>query len=182
MTCLLDWFTKYEAVAVWLEGIALVLIFVWDRIEAGQQHEQTLKQLRAAEDQVEATHRPFVSFSTIPRAVEDAVLEVGGAVGALEMLFDRGNARIENIGSGPALNIRYYIKAINAPGMPARPRGYLVGVEAGEWFPTPIARETLRGNDWEIVITYESISGRKYQTKITISNLVMTDIQVLQLP
>jgi hypothetical protein len=79
MTCFLDWFTKYEAVAVWLEGITLVLIFIWDRIDAGQQHEQTLKQLKAAEDQVEATHRPFVSFSTIPRPVEDAVLEVGGA-------------------------------------------------------------------------------------------------------
>jgi hypothetical protein len=40
----LAWLTKYEAFAIWLEGIALVGIFIWDRIDAKGAHEQTLEQ------------------------------------------------------------------------------------------------------------------------------------------
>jgi hypothetical protein len=48
----LDWLTKYEAVAVWLEGIALVAIFIWDRIDANRDHKETVAQLRIAQDQI----------------------------------------------------------------------------------------------------------------------------------
>lgn len=59
----------YEPIAIWLEGIALVLIFVWDRLDSRKQHDETLaqlnvfqKQLEASLEQVEATHKPFVAF------------------------------------------------------------------------------------------------------------------------
>jgi hypothetical protein len=51
----LDWLTKYEAVAIWLEGIALVAIFIWDRIDASQQHKQTLAQMEIMRNQALAT-------------------------------------------------------------------------------------------------------------------------------
>jgi hypothetical protein len=48
----LDWLTKYEAVAVWLEGIALVAIFIWDRVDANHDHTETLAQLGIAQAQI----------------------------------------------------------------------------------------------------------------------------------
>ena len=39
----LEWLTRYEAVAIWLEGIALALIFVWDRIGARDQIQDSLE-------------------------------------------------------------------------------------------------------------------------------------------
>jgi hypothetical protein len=52
MTGFLDWLTKYEALAVWLEGIALVAIFIWDRVDADRDHQETLEQLRIAQEQI----------------------------------------------------------------------------------------------------------------------------------
>jgi hypothetical protein len=52
MSHLLDWLEKYQYVALWLEGIALVAIFIWDRIDSAAQHKQTLVQLKIAQDQV----------------------------------------------------------------------------------------------------------------------------------
>jgi len=48
----LCWLTKYEAVAVWLEGIALILIFAWDRRDANRDHKETVAQLKVAQDQI----------------------------------------------------------------------------------------------------------------------------------
>ncbi len=49
------WLNKYESIAIWLEGIALVAIFVWDRLDSRKQHEETLAQLRVAQRQVDAS-------------------------------------------------------------------------------------------------------------------------------
>lgn len=51
------WFDTHQYLALWLEGIALVLIFVWDRIEASQQHKQTLEQMKIMRDQALATEK-----------------------------------------------------------------------------------------------------------------------------
>jgi hypothetical protein len=52
----LDWLTKYEAVAVWIEGLALIGIFGFDIWVAGRDHEETLKQIDLAQKQIEASH------------------------------------------------------------------------------------------------------------------------------
>jgi hypothetical protein len=43
-----------EWLAIWLEGIALVLIFFWDRIDARSEHQETLAQIAIAKEQAEA--------------------------------------------------------------------------------------------------------------------------------
>lgn len=48
------WLKDYESVAIWLEGVALVLIFVWDRLDSRSQHKETLRQLAITEKQAEA--------------------------------------------------------------------------------------------------------------------------------
>jgi hypothetical protein len=46
MSGFLDWLTKYQPVAIWLEGIALVAIFGLDWWNARTGHKETLEQLR----------------------------------------------------------------------------------------------------------------------------------------
>lgn len=52
---ILNFLNSYQYLALWLEGLALVLIFVWDRIEASQQHKQTLAQMGIMRNQTSAT-------------------------------------------------------------------------------------------------------------------------------
>lgn len=47
--CLLRW-EAVGAIATYVEAAALVGIFVWDRLDAKEQHKQTLEQLKAAKD------------------------------------------------------------------------------------------------------------------------------------
>jgi len=46
-----DWFKRNEHVALWLEGIALVLIFAWDRIDRQGTHKETMAQIEIAKQQ-----------------------------------------------------------------------------------------------------------------------------------
>src|SRR5713226_1494050 len=50
-----NWFDSHQYLALWLEGIALLAIFIWDRIDASQQHEQTLAQMAIMRNQASAT-------------------------------------------------------------------------------------------------------------------------------
>src|SRR5258708_1744718 len=88
-----NWLTTYQAVAIWMEGLALAAIFIWDRFDA--------------RNQIEAAHRPFVSYMSTVRDAEDAILGVGGTDAATEIFFRGLDAQIKNYGSGPAINIRF---------------------------------------------------------------------------
>jgi hypothetical protein len=51
---IINWFRTYEFVAIWLEGIALVAIFFWDRLDNSKQHKEILAQLEVSQKQTEA--------------------------------------------------------------------------------------------------------------------------------
>jgi hypothetical protein len=42
----LAWLRTNEWLALWVEGIALILIFIWDRIDSHQQHDETIEQIK----------------------------------------------------------------------------------------------------------------------------------------
>jgi len=76
METIVTWLRTYEFIAIWLEGIALVAIFVLDwrerkdqRKDRKEQHEETVAQLKvsqeqvaAAQEQVEAAQKPCLVF------------------------------------------------------------------------------------------------------------------------
>jgi type VI protein secretion system component VasK len=86
---------RYEHVAVWIEAVALVLIFGLDwrerieqRAESEKQHEETREQLGVFQHQVEALRRqeeamqrPALLFPAIARDEQDAILEMNGSEG-----------------------------------------------------------------------------------------------------
>jgi hypothetical protein len=54
------WFKRNEHVAIWLEGVALVLIFGLDLLNRKEEREETLEQLRAATDQAKSTEKAAI--------------------------------------------------------------------------------------------------------------------------
>lgn len=55
-----SWFQRNEHVAIWLEGVALVLIFGLDLISRKEEHKETMEQLKAATDQAKASTQAAV--------------------------------------------------------------------------------------------------------------------------
>jgi hypothetical protein len=186
---ILNWFKTNESIGIWVEAIALVAIFMLDwrerkdqRKEREDQHKETVAQLQVSQDQVEAAQKPCLVLSTTPRAPEEAIMGMGGTDSAMLILCPQAQAQLENIGNGPAVNARYSLTPIDPASTVARPSAYLVTVLAGQKILTPIPRGILQGNEWEIVLIYDSLTGRKYRTRITANNLVVTDMKFEQVP
>jgi hypothetical protein len=57
---LIPWLQTHEFVAIWLEGIALLAIFIWDRIDSHQNHKETLAQIDVSQRQFESSVRPVL--------------------------------------------------------------------------------------------------------------------------
>ena len=135
-----------------LQCVALAVL-VWYALE-------TLRIRRASQEQAEAVQKPCLTLATAARGYEDAVLDMGGVVGGMIVGSHEGNVALWNVGSGPALNARYRFEPID-PATVARPNGYLQIVLAKETFVMAVAREVLQNLQYEFVITYESLSGRR---------------------
>ena len=63
-----SWLSSHEYIAVWAEGIALVAIFIWDRLDSRAQHRQTMDQLRIAQEQAATSHASAQSVINAERA------------------------------------------------------------------------------------------------------------------
>lgn len=55
MHCIVDWLTKYEPVAVWLEGIALLALLGVELWNGHKDRQETVEQLKLAQDQIRAS-------------------------------------------------------------------------------------------------------------------------------
>jgi hypothetical protein len=76
----MDWLRAHEFLAIWLEGIALVLIFVWDRLDSRNQHKEMLAQLRATEKPIEVSEK---NAAAVGKAM-DCVYQVAPLTSARE--------------------------------------------------------------------------------------------------
>jgi hypothetical protein len=114
-----------------------------------------------------------------PREHEDVVLETDGIVGGMTLKAREGNLVVQNIGSWPALNVRYEFKPIDPPpgANVVRPRGYLQNIPSREIFVMAVAREVLRNFQYDFLAIYESLNGRRYESRIIINNLVLTFLE-----
>jgi hypothetical protein len=68
----LKWLDSHQYLALWLEGIALVAIFIWDRLDASQQHDQTLAQMEIMRNQARATETAANAANKSAQATEEA--------------------------------------------------------------------------------------------------------------
>ncbi len=146
----------------------LLIGLVWYTLETRSIRVATL-------EQIETLQKPCLSFSTTAREPANAVLgRINGAVGAMVVLCPQGLAQLENSGYGPAVNVRYKLAPVDPASTVARPTGYLMALRQGEKFQPPIPQGILRDAEWKCVVTYESLSGRRYRTEMVVNPLVLT--------
>lgn len=150
---------------------------VWYTVETWRIRRTSQKQVGLSQDQVEASLRPCISFSTTQRDGEEAVLGMDGTDSTVVVLCPEGDVQIENIGVGPAINIRYEFRSMHLEITQAHPTGYVAGISKDGTFRIPVARALLAGHEFECCFDYESVSHRKYRTKVVIRNLIIIDMR-----
>jgi hypothetical protein len=64
----MGWFNATEGLAIWLEAIALILIFIWDRFDSHADHKQTIAQMKIAQEQAAASQAMTQSTINSERA------------------------------------------------------------------------------------------------------------------
>ncbi|HEV2523348.1 MAG TPA: hypothetical protein VGT24_13290 [Candidatus Acidoferrales bacterium] len=152
-------------------GLAAYTYVTWRILSASR------KQIEVSQEQVEAAQKPFVSVSTTARDGNDAILNMHGAVGAMMVLCPGGSVQLANVGAGPAINIRYLFEPVDPDSTPSRPSSYLASLHPGETFLIPTSQGLLAGQEWNCLLTFESLSGRRYQTELRLNGLVITDVK-----
>jgi hypothetical protein len=148
-------------------GALLALaVYAWD----------TRKIKKASEEQAEAAQKPCLALVTDRRDFDETVLEIDGAVGGAVVAVTNGNVELQNIGNGPALKVRYDFRPLD-PSNISRPRGYLPNVVVGKSFVLAVPRGILDIEDYEAVFQYESMSRKWYESRLTITKKVVTDLR-----
>lgn len=134
---------------------------------------------RASQAQAEALQRPCLTLATMPRQheeYEDATANMDDTFGGMALAVQEGKVVLQNIGSGPALNVRYEVHRVDPQqnAVVVRPSSRLPDIPANGSFVTAVTREALRGLEYEFVSSYESLSGQGYQSRITLNNLALS--------
>jgi hypothetical protein len=160
-------------------GIQALLLagLVWYTLETRRIRRTSQKQFGLSQEQVEATLRPCIALSTTARTPEEAILAMDDTDSTVIVRCPEGLVQIENIGVGPAINIRYEFSPTNPEGNLAHPTGYVAGISTNGTFLIPVARALIVGHDFNCSFDYESVGHRKYRTKVTLKNLIITDMR-----
>jgi hypothetical protein len=118
----LSWLDSHQYLALWLEGIALLAIFIWDRSDASQQHKQTLAQMEIMRNQAEAiinSERAWVVAELIPICINARgfwLRPSGDGWAALNEdeivngVYLSHKLKLTNMGRTPAHVLRYHIE------------------------------------------------------------------------
>lgn len=162
-----------EALPSWIQIADLiveVLIFgglAW--LAAG-----TLRLRQLSGEQLEASHKPCITVAATRRESAAALLDMDDAVGTLEIPSD-GDVELENIGSGPAFNLRYQLKEHDSSGQLSS--SYVPFISTGERSKIPIPTAQLQLQKHDLLVSYESLSGKRYETNVAIDNGTLTDFR-----
>jgi hypothetical protein len=153
-----NWLDSHQYLALWIEGIALLLIFAWDRWDSHQQHKQTLAQMEIMQSQARATEtaanaanksaeplinseRAWIIAELVPICVEFGGLwsRPVGSIWAtlsdeeiLNGVHMRHKLKLTNMGRTPAHILRYRVSySCLGKGVTSLPRGRVTSLSRG---------------------------------------------------
>ena len=140
-----------------------------------QQIEISDKVMTSATDQVESLSKPCLTFASQQRDPTEAVL---GPLGNTIAISDAGNFVLENIGNGPALNVNYEFRATGETARLFTPRGvrYVQNVLSAHRLRM-VEPQTAYNGLFEVIFHYESIGGRRYESRVSMESYVLTSFR-----
>jgi len=154
--------------------LLLLVVVLWYTCETSKIRKASHKQVAASQEQIEALHKPCLTIATTGRNAEDVILKMDDLAGTMVVRSIGSDVGLQNIGTGPAFNVRYEFILNGRPSIDA----YVPYIACGGPITIPLAVETLRLHECEAVISYESVSGRSYTSTIKINNLVLTEFRL----
>ena len=128
---------------------------------------------KASLEQAEAAQKPCLVLVTESRDYDETAVQADGAMGGA-VIARRNRVALENVGNGPALNVRYDFRPRD-PSNISRPRGYLPEIIAGRSLELAVPRSIFDTDDYEAVLQYESMSRQKYESSIVVTRGVVTE-------
>jgi hypothetical protein len=185
MSGFFEWLKTYEPLAVWLGGIALVLMFLWDRIDRRRQFKETQAQLDASQEQVKAAmtvaeaakqsatvtaalHRPYMGLSSV-------------TPGGRDNRYWNITFGLMNFGTLPAFHVGLKVDSF----VDDVPRSQHRDPTSVQVFPTdsvhitylfdwgdvdgPLIRQQTKRLRLEVSIPYESEDGRRFEYKAAVA-------------
>jgi len=119
----------------------------------------------------EALQKPFVTVRQEPRDPIEAAL----ASPNVAQVAQHPQVRVLNVGTGPALQVRYRFLQIDAPpgGPVMRPEGFVDYLPPGQGWETQVARGSLVNRRFRFEVKCKSLSGKGYRTEMDIENGVV---------
>jgi hypothetical protein len=119
----------------------------------------------------EALQKPCVVVKSEPRG-NQAVLAAPYVTQASQQA---GDVVIVNVGTGSALNLQFGFRQTNVPqgGVAMHLPGFVHYLQAGQQSQVPLARTSLANREFEFYATYNSLSGKQYETKIGLDDGVI---------
>jgi len=120
----------------------------------------------------EALQKPCVTVKSEPRAGNQAVLDAPYATQASQQA---GDVVIVNVGTGAALNLWIDFRQTNVPqgGVAMHLPGFVHYLQSGQQWQVSLARNSLANREFDFCATYNSLSGKKYETKIRLEDGVI---------
>ncbi|MGD1154458.1 MAG: hypothetical protein ABSA41_01375 [Terriglobia bacterium] len=165
----------WDSIQLW-GLVTQVLLFgglVWYTVETRRIRKAAQKQAEASWEQAEAQQRPCLTVVTAARDFDEAILSTGDAEGERIVAPREGSVALENAGNGPALEVRYHFTPVS-PASIIGPSGYIPGIPPRTNMTIAVALGVLSNSDYEILLTYDGLSGQRYESRIMTKNLVLT--------
>ncbi len=148
--------TLYEAGTLVIQSATLIVLYR-TLVKLRQYTDETKRMADLTEEQLP---RPCVLVLQNPDSSDDAIVEgQGGSIAGSQTL------RFKNVGTAPAIAIRYQIQTTQS--QPFVAEGFPLA--AGEVFVSTWARQSL-SDPSRVIAEFESLSGARYQTETVIES------------
>lgn len=133
---------------------------------------QTQEEIGLSRQEVEQAHRPVVVPVADNRRMDPAGPDVGGPGPAIPRVYSPGKLLVplENIGSGPALNVVASVKLLDSAGDTSQGPdglkipGYMAGLGTGVILPINIlAHGWQTGVNFQLDVEYDDVAGKSWK-------------------
>ncbi len=188
-----SWLDSHQYLALWLEGIALLAIFVWDRWDSHQQHKQTLAQMAIMQNQARATETAANAATKSAEALDRQTERTSKPVIVLrrtnwklsenELLQPQLNVEalvpfeLRNVGNGTALVVHWRFKTDSGEDLI---HGMMPHLQVGGMLRTRLTAERLglkQGVTRIFECDYQSVRGETYRSIVKIENLKLVKFE-----
>lgn len=137
--------------------------------------------VRATIEQAEAMQKPCLVLDSETRDPRNATILNKANPGDLILAARTDQVALRNIGAGPAVNVRYMMQRVSEPNPGWLSEGSIQTISPKEFRLTHAAAAMFPAQRFECTIIYESLSKRRYETRVFVNDIVLGEFKFRRL-